>query len=215
MSDALWEKLIDIVPALAWVAFALVVFLSLRRPLIGQILPRISTIKAPGLELTLVGELLAKASESTEESSGPTLTATERQGVLRRVDHAAEYLKGGRILWVDDHPRNNKYLIDLFRQTGMSVDTARSTEEALRLLKSRSYDLVLSDMERDGDHDAGLRMVEAFRQLGSPLPVVIHSVSFSASHRSDSMIFASSGRVDEVIHYVIDIMERIRLSESL
>jgi len=102
VSDVLWGKLLDAIAAVAWVLFATAVYLSLRRPLLERVLPRVSTVKGLGIELTLARELLDKASDSAGDSSGagPTVTAGERRGVLRRLDHAASYLKDGRFLWV-------------------------------------------------------------------------------------------------------------------
>lgn len=213
MSEALWGKLFDAIPALAWVSFALIVYLTLRRPLIGQILPRISTVKGLGVELTLVGQLLDRASESSSEPSGPTVTATEREGVLRRLDHALPYLKDGRVLWVDDNPDYNRFLIDILQESGMTVDIARSTEDALRLLARRSYDLVLSDIARGDDEQAGIRMLDDFRERDIRLPVIVHAARFNPRLGVDPMIFAYTNRVPNVIHFVIDVMERIRLSD--
>lgn len=213
MSEALWEKLIDAIPALAWVAFALVVYLTLRRPLVTQILPRISTVKGLGVEFTLVQELLDKASESKKDQPGPTVTVTQRAGVLQRLDHAVAYLKGGRILWVDDYPSGNRYLIDLFKEVGMTVNLALSTDDALKLLDHRSYDLVLSDISRDDDDQAGIRMLDRFRERDIQLPVVIYTLWFDPRRGVDPMIFAHTTRVDAVVHYVIDIMERISFAD--
>jgi CheY-like chemotaxis protein len=216
VSDVLWGKLFDAIAAVAWVLFATAVYLSLRRPLLERILPRVSTVKGLGIELTLARELLDKASESAGDSgsAGPTVTARERRGVLRRLDHAAPYLRDGRILWVDDHPENNRYLIQLFEQSGMTVDLARSTDEALQLLvgRHRAYDLVLSDIRRGDDAQAGMRMLEVFRKHGIRLPVVLHSAGFDSRLGLDPMVFAATNRIDEVVHYVIDLMERARIA---
>jgi Response regulator receiver domain len=213
VSDVLWGQLIGAIPALAWVVFALIVYLTLRRPLINQLLPRISTLKGLGVELTLVGKLLDEATESSGGQPGPTVTVTERQGVLRRLDHAADFLRGGRILWVDDFPENNDILIRLFKQAGMSVDIVLSTEEAISLLTRRSYDIVLSDMARGDDLQAGMGMLQEFRRRDVRLPVLIFAAQFDPRLGVDPMIFAYTNRLDEAIHYVIDIMERVRIAE--
>jgi CheY-like chemotaxis protein len=216
MSDALWGKLIEAIPAIVWVIFATVVYLTLRRPVLERVVPRLSKVKGLGIELTLAGELLDKASESTADVGGasPTITASERRGVLRRLDHAIPYLKEGRILWVDDIPENNRYLIQLFEQAGMTVDLALSTDTALRLLRQRAYNLVLSDIRRGDDSRAGIRMLEDFREWSIELPVIIHSAQFDSRLGVDPMVFAGTNRIDEVVHYVIDLMERIRIASD-
>jgi len=213
VSTVLWEKLIGTIPALAWVGFATIVYFTMRGSILTSILPRLSSIKGPGIELGLVAELLDKASESTSVFPGSQqpVTATERRGVLRRLDHAVAYLDGGRILWVDDNPANNRYLIRLFEQSGMTVDLARSTGEALELLRRHAYDIVLSDIMRGEDDQAGIAMLAEFRNAGIKLPVIIHAAHFDSRRGMDPMIFAGTNRIDEVVHYVIDLMERARI----
>lgn len=160
-----------------------------------------------------MGQLLDKASEGSSEQSGPTVTAVEREGVLRRLDHALPYLKGGRVLWVDDHPEQNVYLIGVLRESGMSVDTARSTEEALRVLDSRSHDLVISDIARGDDGQAGIHMLATFRERNIRLPVIVHAALFDPRLGVDPMIFGYTNRAPDTVHFVIDIMERIRLAD--
>ncbi|MBO3751016.1 response regulator [Streptosporangiaceae bacterium NEAU-GS5] len=217
MSEALWGKLIDAIPALLWVVFALVVYFSLRRPLM-EAMPRMTKIGALGVEVTFaeVERLLVKAAESGDESSGiePEVSRAGRRAVIRRLDHAADYLRAGHILWVDDLPQNNSYLTALFKQLGMTVDEALSTEEALVLLDRRSYDLVISDIHRGVDDQAGIKMLEAFRARGIDLPVIIHAARFDPRMGVDPMIFGGTNRTNEVVHYVIDIMERVRLGDD-
>jgi CheY-like chemotaxis protein len=216
VSDLLWGKLIDAIPALAWVAFALVVYLTLRRPMLERVLPRLSQFKGLGLEITLTEELLRQATEATEPADGQAtrVTPDERRGVLRRLDHATDYLSGGRVLWVDDHPEYNQYIIRLLRQVGMRVDLAHDTDEALVALRRSEYDIVLSDIRRGDDFDAGLRMPQTFREHHITVPVVIFTGNFDSTRGVDPMIFAGTNRIDDLVNYVIDLMERARLTRD-
>lgn len=220
MTDALWGQLIGTIPALAWVVFATVVYLTLRRPVLRHVLPRLAEIKGLGVEITLVDQLLREATDrpATDDGGADTpgkaavITPVQRRGVLRRLDNAAAFLSDGRILWVDDHPEYNTSLVRIFEEVGMRVDLARSTDEAIRELRRHSYDLVLSDIGRGDDARAGLSMLDAFRAEGIDLPVVIYTSSFDSRRGVDPMIFGATNRPDDVINYVIDIMERVRLA---
>nr|WP_225311420.1 response regulator [Microbispora cellulosiformans] len=217
MPEALWSKLIDMVPAILWVSFAFVVYLSLREPL-KEAIPRMTRIGALGVvevEFTEVERLLTKAVESSDqEETGPLISRADRRAVIRRLDHAAVYLKGGRILWVDDLPEGNSYLTALFRQLGMVVDEVTSTDRALGRLDQHTYDLVISDLHRGADSQAGIEMLRAFRSRGISLPVIIHAARFDPTLGVDPMIFGGTNRVDDVVHYVIDVMERVRLGDG-
>ncbi|MFI2361424.1 response regulator [Promicromonospora sp. NPDC019610] len=82
------------------------------------------------------------------------------------------------ILWVDDHPENNAMVTESWRREGAQVDTARSTAEAMRLLGSRRYGLVISDMGRHESGvdvpDAGLRLLAEVRAADAHLPFVLY-----------------------------------------
>ena len=55
----------------------------------------------------------------------------------------------GSILWVDDHPRNNRYEIDQLGEDGYEVAIARSTQQAVTMLSDGLKPmLVISDMGR-------------------------------------------------------------------
>jgi CheY-like chemotaxis protein len=218
VSELLWGKLIDGIPALLWVAFALIVYFTLRRPFLESILPRMSGISGLGIEITLdnAGMLLNKAAEMTGEGvgAGDVAGQSRRRAVLKRLDHAVEYLKGGRILWVDDLPANNRYLVELFKELGMKVTQVESTGDALRSLTDESYDLVISDIHRGTDGQAGIKMLDVFRENDVTIPVIIHAASFDPRLGVDPMIFGGTNRVSEVVNYVIDVMERARLADA-
>ena len=81
-----------------------------------------------------------------------------------------------KILWVDDYPSNNDAIIDLYRQQGIEFDIALNTAQALDYLAKGEYDLVISDIGRGSEPDAGVRMIrEINRHLGSPPPILIFS----------------------------------------
>ena len=81
-----------------------------------------------------------------------------------------------KILWVDDYPSNNDAIIDLYRQQGIEFDLALNTAHALDYLAKGEYDLVISDIGRGSEPDAGVRMIrEINRHLGSPPPILIFS----------------------------------------
>jgi len=85
-------------------------------------------------------------------------------------------LQRRRVLWVDDHPENNQALIDLYTELGVHFEIALSTAHALYILASYEYDLVISDMGRGDEADAGVRMIrEINRQFGIRPPILIFS----------------------------------------
>ncbi|WP_407839340.1 response regulator [Streptomyces sp. DSM 116496] len=188
MSHSFWSELISIIPETMWVAFATLAFLTLRKPIIRRFLDR------------------------PRESMETTVGGGGGKGEIRRWDHAAESLRGGRILWVDDNPPGNSELIKLFRSAGMTVDTAPSTEDALAYVEQGGYDIILSDIKRNGDPQAGIKMLRELELHKIPTPVVIYAMSFNPELGVDRRIFGGTNDPRDVVHYVIDLMERARMS---
>jgi CheY-like chemotaxis protein len=90
------------------------------------------------------------------------------------------HLRSVNILWVDDEPSNNESIMDIYRFQGVKFDLAISTAQALEKLTGNDYDLVISDMGRGSEPDAGLRLLKEINEkIINPPPVFIFS-SFKA-----------------------------------
>ncbi|MFD6443649.1 response regulator [Promicromonospora sp. NPDC060204] len=130
------------------------------------------------LKRQLDGVVPNTETRATGQSQGatphPDETAWMSQEQERRVTVPASL----PILWVDDHPENNAMVTESWRREGAEVDTARSTAEAMRLLGSRRYGLVISDMGRHESGvdvpDAGLRFLAEVRAADAHLPFVLY-----------------------------------------
>lgn len=80
------------------------------------------------------------------------------------------------ILWVDDHPVNNRAEVATFRARRIAVHVAESTDDALKLMAMNRYQLVISDLGRGEDRLAGIKMIAAMRQRRLNIPVLIYTV---------------------------------------
>jgi CheY-like chemotaxis protein len=139
------------------------------------------------------------------------VSETERSQVLRRVRFAAEVLKGAQVLWVDDHPNNVLDLRQILRTFGVFVDLARSTEEAIELLSETHYDLIISDMVRNGIQDEGLRFLERLKRENLYRPLIFYTLYSPDIWARAQEAFAIIIRPDQLLHSIIDVLERERI----
>jgi signal transduction histidine kinase/ActR/RegA family two-component response regulator len=65
----------------------------------------------------------------------------------RRRDLAPGRLDGARVLVVDDDVETQKLFVTILDSVGASVETARSAGDALTILRRRSFDVIVSDIE--------------------------------------------------------------------
>jgi CheY-like chemotaxis protein len=210
VSDTVLIEAVRTVPGILWAVFALIAFIALRGAIAAK-LGQVSNVKAPGVEFTFAERLLDEAAAKADTEHAPS--AADRRSAVSRLEHAFELLRDGRILWVDDNPDWNRPLVDLFRQLRMTVDIARSTSEALPLARSRAYDLVITDMRRDTEQpsaNAGITIINQLHDHGVPAPVIVFAAHFDPSLGVHPAIFAYTNTADELVHFVIDIMERVR-----
>jgi DNA-binding response OmpR family regulator len=115
----------------------------------------------------------------------------------------ARRVAGSRILLVEDSDDLRALMVVILESEGYRVDSAASAEEGLRLLRSRSYDLVLSDYALPGRTGTWLLREAIARRLLSPG----HAIILTAHpHVCDGEEF-------EVIHKPLDFdtfLDRLR-----
>ena len=100
---------------------------------------------------------------------------------------AARAARSGRILWVDDEVDLLKPHLIMLRSQGYHVDAIMNGQDALELLGSRSYDLILLDEQMPGLR--GIEVLERVRRASPRLPVVMVTKS-----EADSTMHEAIGR---------------------
>ncbi len=102
------------------------------------------------------------------------------------------------ILWVDDHPSNNRLEIAAFRQRRLAVHLAESTADALKLMAMNRYSLLISDLGRGEDRLAGLKMIAALKERRMTVPVIIYTIrpTDRAGQEAQRRMVAAAGAVD-------------------
>jgi CheY-like chemotaxis protein len=213
----------SLLTAVLWIAFAATVIWIFYRPIIDQLLPRLSGVKAFGFEFSFAREELNRAIAAQERRMEPPregdrvsreITSEARDQVLRRARREADIVLGSRILWVDDHPVNNRDLVRLLMSLGAAVDVSRSSAEAEERLERYVYDVIISDMMRDGVRDEGKSFVEeVVRRTPAPHPWVIYFIGgpFQPSLGVPKGVLGGTHRPDELLHLVLDALARERI----
>jgi two-component system cell cycle response regulator DivK len=105
----------------------------------------------------------------------------------------------GRILVVEDNPKNLKLVRDVLQFSGYEVIEATSGEDGVRLAVSESPDLILMDLQLPGiDGTEALRQIRA-RQETRGVPVVAVT-AFAMNHdRERAFESGFSGYVEKPI----------------
>jgi CheY-like chemotaxis protein len=153
----------------------------------------------------IVKERLDQASETV-----PAGREQERTQVARRAERIASFIQGARILLVNDVPQEMRHVISVLESLKLSVTTTTSTEHALAELHVPTFDVVISDMRRDGDDGAGLMLLQGMRDSRIGTPVIFTVGRYQPERGVPGGAFGITNRVDELLNLVFDVLERTR-----
>ena len=180
-----FAKLLSAFATLLWPLALGVLLFKLYQPiykLVDSARGRRFTLKVAGNELTMdeadaqqrviLSDLQNKVAELEKRlATAPQLGALP-QGAAPPSDK--------RILWVDDQPKNNSYLIQTLLEREVKIDIALSTDEGIAKFKKQPYDIVVSDMARPESDRAGIDLAKHIHKLRPGTPVFIFCGSWAA-----------------------------------
>lgn len=224
-----WEA----IAALAWPVAALVIALMFRNSL-GTLLKREQLkIKVGGMEIT-VAEAAKQTGEGLAQLQARLAQIEASLGGARTLSPSAELDagmadpfgspppvsakrpvppgagQGASILWVDDSPANNAFLIDQIEKWDVQVRTELSTEAAMAALAEGSFTMVISDLGRKeggrGNAFAGRDLIQRIRKKGLAVPILIFASSRALEARA-SLIAAGA---EVVTSSAVDVLEFVR-----
>lgn len=200
-------RLVEILTACTWpLTFLLVLFLFRRQirnllPELGQQLSkRLTKAEFAGTKLEF-SEIAVSALQDAIETGAEEFKDQPAQlvGFVREqvkklpeiqtaTPNTVPALTNYSILWVDDKPMNNVYESSVLKRLGVSIVSARSTQEALAFLERDSYDLIISDVHRveDGrsNRNAGYELLDALNQLNKDIPLVFYTGNVARINRN-------------------------------
>lgn len=99
----------------------------------------------------------------------------------------------------------------MLRTLGSNTDLAISTEQGLTALRSKVYDLVISDLSRNDTPNEGLMLLQEMRKSQLPQRVIFYVGSVNQEKGTPTGSFGITNRPDELLHLVMDILERQRV----
>jgi hypothetical protein len=163
------SSVISTLPAFI-VAVLVSVFVVVNWSKFGALISRISKLKVAGVEMDFATRALETAKR---DHPVPLRTAT---ALTERMAHLGAAMARTRILWVDDNPLNNSGERTYLRAGGATVVNVRSTTEAMQMLATDDYTLVITDMKRTESGSlvpqAGIQLGVLMRKEGYRQPII-------------------------------------------
>jgi CheY-like chemotaxis protein len=213
-----------LVGVLVWPA--LILFLAIRfRASLSDFFSHLGefSFKAPGLEATARRQqveaavaLGAAVASQREQSPGAAQDLSDVADALAEAvpnARAQSRLQGRLVLWVDDRPDNNLYERRALEALGVRFALSTSTEDALDQVRRRTFDLIISDLSRPPDSQAGYTLLDKLRNEGNRTPFVIYAGSRSPEHVAEARrrgALESTNSPQELIRIVTQALGSIR-----
>jgi len=195
------------IASLLWVVLAAVaLFFGYRRR--DDLAALFSSVKLPGgLEFVFRAQL----DDAVAKKAPPNAVSdAARSRVLRRATRDLAITEGARILWIDNAPDGNMPERKVLRSLGVMIDLARTSDEGLDALGRADYDLIISNMNRDGQTSEGKQFLTRIRADGHDEPVVFYILNLDPSRGTPGDAIGITNRPDELVHLVMDGLERVR-----
>lgn len=188
-----------LIGVLVWPALVVVVVVLFRKPL-TNLLSGSLTVKGPGgLEISAASRQQA-ATALTQATAAKGAPPIDQKAALDRVDAAARTLQdvGGRarLLWVDDHPSTNLHEATALEAVGIDVELSPSTEDALERVQRNRYDVIVSDMERLQQPQAGYDLLQKLRSAGVHTPFIVYARTGRPEHFDEAVRHGAEGWAD-------------------
>ncbi|GIF52125.1 CheY-like chemotaxis protein [Asanoa ferruginea] len=157
----------------------------------------------------------ARARALEDRAAGIVLAARRRADEIAKQATAAggrQDLVGIRLLWIDDNPGSNEFLVRNFTARGAIAYPAMTTNQAVQLLGELGFDALISDISRDGK-EVGFDDLTRFRAAGYAGPAIFFTSRTTPELRNRAKKSGADGIVsspDELSDWLL----RIRASAT-
>jgi len=189
---------------------AAVVFIASSWDDLRMLLPRISHLEAVGVKIDidrLASDLRRQPSDVSAENRFNEL---EAQGVISRALRVRAVFEGAKILWIDDNPAANIPFRRILRNLGAYVETARDSDEAIKIIGYERFDLTISDINRGSEN--GVDALPELIAAGMTARTIFYVLTVKPELPMPKNALGIASRSDDLLNLVIDGLERARWS---
>lgn len=120
-----------------------------------------------------------------------------------------DQMMGKSVLWVDDNPNNNMLATRALQKLRLDVQQETSTEAALQAMARRRFDLVISDMGRASNMQAGYDLLKAVRDSGNPVPFFIFAGSDTPEFRREALARGAELSTNDMIELIDAVIDKL------
>jgi len=210
IDQKVYIEIIKIIPDLLWVLLALVIFIYSYRLIKKTLLPNVTNISAFGIKINMLKESIDSIYDIAQKDKmwDVSISELDKDIVLKRTNRNLNLFKNLSILWFDDRPDTLKNEIKMFRQLGGKIEITTTLEKTISMLKTSNFDLMISDIDRSNGEEDGVSTLKKLYKNKTYLPTIFYIGDVNEELGIPPHAFGLTNRPDELLHLVIDILER-------
>ena len=146
--------------------------------------------------------------EESELRKSFYISETQKATILQRMANVKERNLSLRALWIDDNPPCVLSEQRLLNALNVQIDSAFSSENAALMIKNTPYDLIVSDLNRNGNVHEGYEFIKELVEQNIRIPTIFYITKFHEERGVPPYTFGITNRPTELLHLVMDIIER-------
>lgn len=175
-----------------------------------MLIPRISHLEAAGVKIDIDRLAFDLRRQPADVSTENRLNELQAQGAISRALRVRKVFEGAKILWIDDKPAANIPFRRILRDLGAYVETARDSDEAIKMIGYERFDLTISDINRGNENgiDALTKLIAA----GMTARTIFYVLTVKPELPVPQDALGIASRPDDLLNLVIDGLERARWS---
>jgi CheY-like chemotaxis protein len=168
------------------------------------------SISAYGIEIKLLSKTMDSIIDVADKHPQWKLDISDKdkKNVIQRAQKHYKLFEGASILWFDDRSETLVNEIKMFSQLGVDVEVASTLEDVLVKMKNQNFDIVISDIDRGSDDKNGVETLKEIVKNGYDVPTIFYIGEYLSELGTPPYAFGITNRPDELLHLVIDILER-------
>lgn len=152
--------------------------------------------------------VVSKEMGMAEQKQNVSMSEGQRDAVMERMARVKMLQRSASLLWICDNPSWNSREVNLLESIGLKVLTSTSTPEARQILGNQPIDIIVSDINRQGNPVEGLDFLKELSDSPLMRPLIFYIADFDPSRGTPPYAFGITNWPNELLHLVMDIMER-------
>lgn len=176
--------------------------------IVNSVISLIDEIKENPKQFEKYDKVEENVEEYAKKKTGADLSIVVKDALIQRLSYIKQKELSIKGLWIDDNPQNQVFEKEILKTIGVEFDIALNSEQAWYQINHNKYDLIISDILRNGDAKAGINFLNHAANNGFRIPFIFFIANVKPELGTPAYALGVTNLVGDLLHYVMDVIER-------